>query len=276
MTERWWRDRYNDIAEQGYRLRPRYNPQWGPSWFKTGKDFYTTEDGQATISKVAMDAIRIQDGLPIILKKVLPEECPQELGINRLFSSPEISRERDNHCAPLLNVIELPVSSRFGSQKLMVFPLLRPFNQPRIQTFGEFAAFFTQICEARPNFTCPCIVLNLFLTGYPIPASAKSIVQLTTSRLLRRNVPLRYYFIDFGLSRRYPSRDTMDDPLPGGDESAPEHQPGRRLCNPFHTDIYYIGNLIRKEFMGKYNDFEFMENLVASMTQDDPAERPPD
>ena len=61
--------------------------------------------------------------------------------------------------------------------------------------------------------------------------------------------PPRYYFIDFGLSRQYPSRDVMDEPLPGGDESAPEHQPGRPPCNPFHTDIYYIGNLVRNEFM---------------------------
>ena len=49
MTERWWRDRYDDIEKQGYRLRPRYHPQWVPSWSKTGKDFYTAEDGQATI-----------------------------------------------------------------------------------------------------------------------------------------------------------------------------------------------------------------------------------
>ena len=95
-----------------------------------------------------MDANRIRDGRPVMLKKVLPEERPNELRINQLFSSAEHSRNRDNHCAPLLDIIELP--SRFGSQRLMVFPLLRPFNRLQIQTFGEFAAFFTQICEARP------------------------------------------------------------------------------------------------------------------------------
>ena len=52
MTEHWWRDRYNDIEKQGYRLRPRYQPQWEPSWLKTGKDFYSAEDGQATIVRV--------------------------------------------------------------------------------------------------------------------------------------------------------------------------------------------------------------------------------
>ena len=53
-TERWWRDRYNEIAEQGYQLRPRYHPNWQPSWLKSGKDFYTAEDGQPTIVRVAV------------------------------------------------------------------------------------------------------------------------------------------------------------------------------------------------------------------------------
>ena len=100
--------------------------------------------------RAAMDATRKQDSLLVTLKKVLPEEGPHELRINELFSSEEHARNHDNHCAPLLDAIEL--STQFGSQKLMVFPLLRPFNQPCVQTFGEFVAFFTQICEARLNF----------------------------------------------------------------------------------------------------------------------------
>jgi hypothetical protein len=53
-TEQWWRYRYNEIAEHGYELRPRYHPNWQPSWLKSGKDFYTVEDGQPTIVRVAM------------------------------------------------------------------------------------------------------------------------------------------------------------------------------------------------------------------------------
>jgi hypothetical protein len=64
----------------------------------------------------------------------------------------------------------------------------------------------------------------------------------------RTQRPPVYYFIDFGLSRQYISRDVMDEPLRGGDKSAPEHRSGLR-CNPFRTDIYYIGNLVREEFM---------------------------
>ncbi len=118
-----------------------------------------------------MDAIRVRDNLQVMLKKVLPEEGPHELRINKLFSSPELALMPDNHCVPLLDVIELQHPE---PQKLMVFPLLRPFNQPKIQTFGEFVAFFTQICQVRPK-ALPLLLLlsKWFLSGDSIYARAK-------------------------------------------------------------------------------------------------------
>ena len=95
-----------------------------------------------------MDATRVRDNHQVMLKAVFPEEGPHELNINKLFSSPELATMPDNHCAPLLDVIEL---QRPEPQKIMVFPLLRPFNQPNMQTVGEFVAFFTQICQVRPK-----------------------------------------------------------------------------------------------------------------------------
>ena len=70
----------------------------------------------------------------------------------------------------------------------------------------------------------------------------------TAKAYTRTQRPPRYYFIDFGLSCQYLSRDAIDEPLQGEDKSAPEHRSKRRR-NPFHTDIYYIGNLVRQEFM---------------------------
>jgi hypothetical protein len=93
-----------------------------------------------------MDATRVRDDLQVMFRKVLPEVGPHELCINQQFSSSELATMPNNHCAPLLEVIEL---QRPDPQKMMVFPLLRPFNQPKIQTFGEFVDFFTQICEVR-------------------------------------------------------------------------------------------------------------------------------
>ncbi|KAI0298945.1 hypothetical protein BC826DRAFT_1184243 [Russula brevipes] len=265
MTERWWRDRYHEIAKNGYQLRPRYHPHRRPSWFKSGKDFCTVEDGQPTILRATMDATRVRDNLQVILKRALPADGPHELIINQQFSSPELAAMPHNHCAPLLDVVEL---QHAGSQKLMVFPLLRPFNQPKMQTFGEFVDFFTQICEglqfmhernvAHRDCTANNIMFDaprMYPNGFhPVKIDRNRNSPGTAETYTRTQCPPIYYFIDF-------------------DKSAPEHRSQTR-CNPFQTDIYYIGNLVRQEFVEKYHDFGFMEGLINSMTLEDPARRP--
>ena len=95
-----------------------------------------------------MDAIRLRDGKRVMLKKVLPEEGPHELQISRMFSEVATKTNPRNHCVPLLDVITLPNSS----QQLMVTPFLRRFDNPHFQTFGEFVAFFAQVCEVCSHF----------------------------------------------------------------------------------------------------------------------------
>ena len=123
-----------------------------------------------------MDATRLRDGKRVMLKKVIPEEGPYELQISRMFS--EVATNPRNHCVPLLDVINLPNSS----QRLMVTPFLRPFDNPRFQTFGEFVAFFTQICEVCSRFFSdwdwPWSVLIGCQSGPPIHARAKYCTQV--------------------------------------------------------------------------------------------------
>jgi hypothetical protein len=97
-----------------------------------------------------MDAVRIGDGRQVMLKKVLPEEGPHELLIAQLFSSPGLRGDPKNHCVPLLDLVDLSKTSPDG-RKLMVIPFLRPFKNPRFQTYGEFVAFFMQISEVGPS-----------------------------------------------------------------------------------------------------------------------------
>ena len=84
-----------------------------------------------------MDATRISDGRPVMLKRLLNEEGPYELQINKLFSTEPLFSNPRNYCAQLLSVIKLP-----NEPPIMVHPLLRPFDDPPLQTFGEFVAFF--------------------------------------------------------------------------------------------------------------------------------------
>jgi hypothetical protein len=69
----------------------------------------------------------------------------------------------------------------------------------------------------------------------------------------RTQRPPRYFLIDFGLSRRYKPEDfpVREPVIIGGDKTAPEHAPDRAGtdCDPFQTDVYYIGNTIRREFL---------------------------
>ena len=93
-----------------------------------------------------MDAMRQRGEKQVMLKKV---STARELAISQLVSSPRLRHDPRNHCVPLLEVIGL---SGAHDQKLMVMPLLRPFDQPRFQTFGEFVTFFTQTCDVRPTY----------------------------------------------------------------------------------------------------------------------------
>ena len=39
-----WRDRYHFLASKGYTLRPRYHPDWKPSWLENGRCMNHCED----------------------------------------------------------------------------------------------------------------------------------------------------------------------------------------------------------------------------------------
>lgn len=44
-----WRDNQKWLQESGYALRPRYQPDWVPSWQGTSKDWSKCEDGLGAI-----------------------------------------------------------------------------------------------------------------------------------------------------------------------------------------------------------------------------------
>lgn len=42
--ELWWRNHYDALLTHGYKLRPRFHPDWRPSWLGTSKLPYACED----------------------------------------------------------------------------------------------------------------------------------------------------------------------------------------------------------------------------------------
>ena len=69
--------------------------------------------------------------------------------------------------------------------------------------------------------------------------------------LTRTQRPPKYYLIDSGISRRYDPSDTDPKEIPiwGGDKAVPEFQDSNEPHDPFATDIFYIGNAIKKDLI---------------------------
>jgi hypothetical protein len=131
--------------ERIFSWRKMVNPLWWMFFRRFRVARLTLMDCVHCQLRAGMDATRISDGKQVMLKKVLPEEGPHELSITRYFSSNELRDDPHNHCVPLLDLIDTADTKL--DNRLMVLPFLRPFNHPHFQTFGEFVAFFAQICE---------------------------------------------------------------------------------------------------------------------------------
>ncbi|KAJ3481942.1 hypothetical protein NLI96_g7315 [Meripilus lineatus] len=143
--EFWWRDHQPWLAEKGYMLRPRYSPDWEPSW-KDHQFSWFFEDGKFTIYPQVMDATRISDDALVGLKRFSRKVHPHETAIGLYFSSEPLASHPRNRCAPIYDVFDIPDTD---GEAIMVMPLLREFWDPRMKSVGEAVEFFRQIFEAR-------------------------------------------------------------------------------------------------------------------------------
>ncbi|TFY71472.1 hypothetical protein EVG20_g1547 [Dentipellis fragilis] len=293
--ETWWRDHYDSLSQLGYTLRPRYNPKWTPPWRGTKRSYKDYEEGQSPVRTVIMDAIRTTDGSYVTLKKLDMTQSRSdmaEIELNKYLSSKKLTADPRNHCVKVFEIFQLPDEQHVY---IMAMQSLRPFDDPLFTTIGEAIAFFTQIFEGLQFLHehkiahRDCCSANVMMDAAPIYPEPWHPVKLNMRRdwkgkarhYTRTERPLKYYYIDFGLSQLYTPENTetwppLALPVHGGDKTAPENQDEKHntRCNPFATDIYYLGNLIRNSFMQKYYGFGFMEKLVADMVQDDPSKRP--
>ena len=219
-----------------------------------------------------------------MLKRLLEREGPHELEINKTFSKEPLASYPRNHCARLLDTIELP-----NDPPIMIHSFLRPFYKPHFQTCGEFVAFFRQISEvrialfsrSRSYCSTPTRVSNLCIRimsriGNFLPLNIHWPLNMAIRDCASENImfdptkmylksfhpgrakrhtrtwrPPRYLLIDIGLSRHYnpATGPPLEEPLRGGDKSAPEHKDLQTSCDPFPTDVYYLGNLVREQFI---------------------------
>ncbi|KAF7316352.1 Protein kinase domain-containing protein [Mycena indigotica] len=289
--ELYWFERREFLEASGYRLRPKFHPDYIPNAGWEAVREYLASHFKACI----MDARRISDDKPVILKTVVAGDHPYEVEIATLFSSPALSGHPRNHCIPILGTLQDPDDA--GLQ-ILVMPRLISFLTPEFDTVGEVVDCFRQLFEGfefmHENFVAhrDCSFLNivqdptrLFPSGYhPVITAQDPAAHWNAHHITRTECWPRYFVIDFGLSRHYDPAEgpPLEYVIIGGDKSPPEYRT-HQLCNPFPTDIYCLGNLLKRYFLfsgkSKYKgmirpSLQFLEPLVTAMTLPEPSLRP--
>ncbi|KAJ6492763.1 hypothetical protein C8R47DRAFT_1044241 [Mycena vitilis] len=293
-TELYWFHHCAFLHSAGYKLRRKFHPGFiatkEPSLF--GDDLTATHPRENI-----MDAVRISDDKHVILKCISKTMHPFEAEIGTFLGSPPRSADPRNHAIPMLEVLQDPMEA---DKQILVMPRMMNFDRPIFDTVGEVIACFRQIFEGihymHENFIAhrDCGHLNfvvdpseLYPYGtHPINYWANPANDDFVCHTTRTACWPRYYIIDFGLSRRYDPTNgpPMEPIILAADNSPPEHAGMAESCNPFPTDIYLLGNLLKQEFIGSqfaltkghgnHGPLRFLKPLVKEMTQQDPALRP--
>ena len=135
----------------------------------------------------------------------------------------------------LVYMHDMGVAHRYASIRSLIFAAHRLEETALIGTSN----WIRQICS-QAAFT---------VLRYMEPDLKRAVHPLSRLFASKR---VQYYFIDFGLSRRYDPIDVspLEYPVIGDDKTVPESRDDPDTPrNPFHTDVYCVGNLIRVSFL---------------------------
>ncbi|THH04862.1 hypothetical protein EW146_g10061 [Bondarzewia mesenterica] len=281
--EVYWRDRYDLLLSHGYRLRPRYHPEWKPSWIGTRIDPTFCEDSITSVNYDVIDAVCLEDSSVVSIKII--RNNTSEIDIGRYLSTSSLITHPMNHCVPIFDSFNNPDEP---NTSYIVMPYLRPFDDPPFGSVGEVVDFVRQTLEglcfihgqgvAHRDCASANIMMDaspLYPQGHhPVRTSATPDGTALASPLSRIDNPVRYYFIDFGISSQFPPGDLpMVTGAKGRDKELPELS--RDIpYDAFKADIFILGNLYKQEFLQKFHGLDFLMLLVTSMAEHDPVRRP--
>ncbi|CAK5265486.1 unnamed protein product [Mycena citricolor] len=270
--EMFWYANREWLREQGYVLRARLQEEWSPTygWQGAASD---SEDAYIWPQDNIMDATRAVDGAFVLMKRIARARDAQELEIATWLAE----HDRAHYCVPILRVL---AREREPDWVILVMPLLREYDSPRLQTVGEAVEFFRQMflgigfLHENNIVHGDCSSKNILMDGGPLYAAPWHPIRQDfrrdwtgkASHSTRTRHPVRYHWIDFSSSRRLLSDE--------GDTS------GDRAAAKFKADVYRLGKSIEEDFLvgTEYKrpkrGLDFMRPLVAAMTHPDPARRP--
>ncbi|KAJ7078440.1 kinase-like domain-containing protein [Mycena belliarum] len=282
--ERFWIDAQPLILARGYQLRPRYRPDWIPSWTLNTNFHQQYEDGLTfDLNYLVLDAKRISDGEKVVLKRVSTRG--KELAILKYLNRPSVRADPRNRTIPLLDVIHLPHTP----WSLIIMPYCREFNYPPFHCGNEFLESMSQFLEglqfmhehniAHFDIAPQNMVME---ESRVIPDGSHFFNPRTHTGFYglfswkdRCSVgPVGYYYIDFGLSLYFPNG--KDTALHFGTlrtfPAIPELSQTVGY-NPFKVDVFQLG-LTMQKLIDTYPDLEDFRPVCQSMTAPDPGDRP--
>ncbi|KAG6848294.1 hypothetical protein H0H93_001467 [Arthromyces matolae] len=284
--EHLWVSYHPFLLSKGYRLRPRYDPNWQPSWkdcnLSSPHDIFDYEDS-LTLSKgaVAIDARRVADNRHVILKKI--KASSEELRIAKILSSEPLASDPRNHTVPILDILYHPDDN----VAFIVMPILLHMNFLPFRRLGEFANAMHQyltglqfmhehnIAHRDACFFNLMVDATLIPGGFHYCRKYKAPDGVTQWKIWKERSAvesLRYHYIDFGLSRQYSTNlGILDVGISGQDQSCPE-QSLTIPYDPFKTDIYQLGNVML-QMVKKYDGLECFSPMGEAMTRQRPEER---
>ncbi|KAJ7800344.1 hypothetical protein B0H14DRAFT_2616276 [Mycena olivaceomarginata] len=278
--EAFWFQHRAFLEDAGYRLRPKFNPGFAG-------DSSTPDPSSLQLKrKHIMDAERIDDGEPVMLKWVSKRAHPHEVEVGCLFSAPGLVGSPRNHCVPILDVLQDPQD---GDRQIIVMPRLIRFDEPVFDTVGEVVDCVRQIFERLHAPQHPAGPTALFPRGFhPVnyclnPASDG----LAYNAVTRTACWPRYYLIDFGRSRRYEpaggpprERDGGSGGLGGkegkaGDGVQSLSRGHLRSGESAETALHPLGSVVHGALGGgaPHAPLQFLQPLADAMTHPDPAQR---
>ncbi|PBK97526.1 hypothetical protein ARMGADRAFT_1162399 [Armillaria gallica] len=284
ITEIFWRDHCVWLKEYGYKVRPRFQPGWKPSWTGTNKLSMLCEDSQREVrSYNFMDPIDLSSGKAVALKRIRHLDNPHELEIGIFLAQ---STDPRNHCVPIFR--ELPVPDKDNH----ITHTYGRGTTPQFRAIGEGVQSFKEMLEALQFLHQQNIAHQRGQVSKDVRPTLKSAARKDLRYdysgpvlYCRRNErPPKYYSIDFDLSNRYNTDDLpVAEPVLGDDQTVPEAIDITSICDPFVV-VYYPGNalraflpegttanyMIRKGLQGM-KSFGFMRLFVMAMIEPDPA-----
>jgi hypothetical protein len=110
--------------------------------------YHRRDCGADGVQFYIMDAVRISDDLPVVLKRLDTSEDEDDKNTDELDTTLGLLGETagadpSNPCMRAYEIFTMPD----GKTRILVTPLLRPWESPVFETIGEVVDFFGQVLD---------------------------------------------------------------------------------------------------------------------------------